>query len=90
MMGDKDVDGVMEYMPKDAFYFFTGASMERAMPAGQFAAKAKKHGLNGAVCESVTEAVRCALERAHEDDTIFIGGSTFVVAEALPLFQQQD
>ncbi len=90
MMGDKDVDGVMEYMPKDAFYFFTGASMERAMPAGQFAAKAKKHGLNGAVCESVTEAVRRALERAHEDDVIFIGGSTFVVAEALPLFQQQD
>ncbi len=90
MMGDKDVDGVMSLMPKDAFYFFTQAPMERAMPAEEFAEKATEHGLSGTVCGSVTEAVRRALERAHEDDTVFIGGSTFVVAEALPLFQQQD
>lgn len=90
MMGDKDVDGVLEYMPKEAFYFFTQTAGRRAMPAEEFAAKATEHGLSGTVCDNVPDAVRSALERAHEEDTIFIGGSTFIVAEALPLFRQQD
>ena len=89
MVSDKDIDGVMELMPKEATYFFTQASVERAMPAKEFAAKAATHGLEGVVYEKVTDAVRHALEEACEDDTIFIGGSTFVLADALPLFMNR-
>ena len=89
MVSDKDIDGVMELMPKEATYFFTQASVERAMPAKEFAAKAATHGLEGRVYEKVTDAVRHALEEACEDDTIFIGGSTFVLADALPLFMNR-
>lgn len=88
MVNDKDINGVLELMPKDAFYYFTQASVERAMPATDFAAMAVGHGLSGVVCDSVADAVVRALERAHEEDTIFIGGSTFIVADALPLFMK--
>ena len=90
MVNDKDINGVLELMPKDAFYYFTQASVERAMPATDFAAMAVGHGLSGVVCDSVADAVARALERAHEEDTIFIGGSTFIVADALPLFKKED
>lgn len=87
MVNDKDIDGVLSMMPHDASYFFTQASVERAMPAGEFEAKAIAHGLSGIVCNTVKEAVQEALSRADKDDMIFIGGSTFVVADAIPLFQ---
>lgn len=86
MVNDKDINGVLELMPKEAFYFFTQASVQRAMPAKDFAALAIRHGLSGVVCDTVPEAVEKALARAGQNDTIFIGGSTFVVADALPLF----
>ena len=86
MVGDKDIDGVMELMPKGATYLFTQASVERAMPAHQFAEKAAIHGLEGKTYEKVTDAVRDALGVTGEEDIIFIGGSTFVVADAIPLF----
>lgn len=47
MVNDKDINGVLELMPKDAFYYFTQASVERAMPATDFAAMAVGHGLSG-------------------------------------------
>lgn len=87
MVGDKDIDSVLSYMPQEAFYFFTQPSISRALPASEFAAKALRHGLSGTLCESVEEAVAKALERAGEADMLFIGGSTFIVADALPLFQ---
>ena len=77
-------------MPEKAFYFFTQASVQRAMPAEDFATKAIFHGLSGTICNSVQEAVEKALARAGQDDIIFIGGSTFVVADALPLFLKRD
>lgn len=86
MVNDKDIDGVLSLMPQDAFYYFTQASIERAMPAEDFALKAMRHGLSGTLCDTVPEAVKKALSRAQEKDLIFIGGSTFVVADALPLF----
>ena len=90
MVNDKDINGVLELMPKDAFYYFTQASVARAMPATDFAAMAVSHGLSGVICDSVADAVTRALGRAHEEDTIFIGGSTFIVADALPLFKKED
>ena len=90
MVNDKDIDGVLDLMPEKAFYFFTQASVQRAMPAEDFATKAIFHGLSGTICDSVPEAVEKALARAGQDDIIFIGGSTFVVADALPLFLKKD
>lgn len=86
MVGDKDIDGVLSLMPSGASYFFTQASIPRALPANEFAAQANAHGLKGLVCTSVSEAVGKALALAEANDLIFIGGSTFVVADALPLF----
>ncbi len=86
MVGDKDVDSVLALMPREASYFFTQASVERAMPAGTFARQATAHGLSGEVCPTVAEAVRRAQEQAGKQDLIFIGGSNFVVADALLLF----
>ncbi len=90
MVNDKDIDGVLSLMPQDAFYFFTQASVERAMPVEDFAVKAMWHGLSGTLCDTVQEAVENALESARENDLIFIGGSTFIVADALPLFMKED
>ncbi|WP_165156319.1 folylpolyglutamate synthase/dihydrofolate synthase family protein [Parabacteroides sp. ZJ-118] len=90
MANDKDVDGVLALMPQEACYFFTQASVERAMPAGDFAERARRRGLSGTVCDTVGDAVGMALGRAREEDLVFIGGSTFVVADALPLFMKED
>ena len=90
MVNDKDIDGVLSLMPQDAFYFFTQASVERAMPVEDFAVKAMRHGLSGTLCDTVQDAVEKALRRARENDLIFIGGSTFIVADALPLFMKED
>lgn len=89
-VNDKDIDGMLELMPKKAFYFFTQASVQRAMPAEDVATKAMFHGLSGIVCDTVSEAIAKALRRAGENDMIFIGGSTFVVADALPLFSKEN
>ena len=90
MVNDKDIDGVLSLMPTDAFYYFTQASVERAMPAEQFAAKAMSKGLNGTLCNTVKEAVEIATSQANENDLIFIGGSTFIVADAIPLFKKEE
>lgn len=86
MVNDKDIDGVLALMPKDASYLFTQASVQRAMPANDFAAHAQAKGLSGICCPTVCEAIKKALSLAHDNDLIFIGGSTFIVADALPMF----
>jgi len=90
MMADKDVDGVLELMPKKAVYFFTQAAIGRAMKAQTFAEKGVSHGLKGYTCQTVSEALSLAQQAASEDDMIFIGGSTYVVSEALPLLNQKN
>lgn len=86
MVNDKDINGVLRLMPKDAIYYFTQASIQRALPAKEFATLASNFGLEGDTFESVADAVKSALEVANINDMIFIGGSTFIVADALPLF----
>ena len=86
MVNDKDINSVLALMPKQAYYFFTQAAIQRAMPAEDFASLASQHGLQGEVCSSVTTAIEKALAQAEETDMIFIGGSTFIVADALPIF----
>lgn len=86
MSNDKDIDGILYMMPKKATYYFTQAADERATPAEELALKGDIHGLQGQVFHHVKDAVKAALKNASEKDFVFIGGSTFVVAEALPLF----
>ena len=87
MVNDKDVDGVLSLMPKEAVYYFTQASIARALPVDEFAEKACRHGLKGGTYPNVGEAVRSALQDASEEDFIFVGGSTFIVADAYPLLE---
>ncbi|MDD2437729.1 MAG: bifunctional folylpolyglutamate synthase/dihydrofolate synthase [Massilibacteroides sp.] len=86
MVNDKDVHTVLSLMPKNATYYFTQPSVERAMPVEHFAAQAVEAGLKGRSFTSVSEAVSAALSQALPNDFVFIGGSSFVVADALPLF----
>ena len=87
MVNDKDIDGVLSLMPKEAVYYFTQASVARALPVDEFAEKACRHGLKGGTYPNVGEAVRCALQDASEEDFVFVGGSTFIVADAYPLLE---
>lgn len=86
MVNDKDVSSVLELMPKDATYYFTRASIERAFTAKEIADKASAYGLHGDSFEDIAKAIESAKENADENDLIFIGGSSFIVADALPYF----
>lgn len=83
MVNDKDIDSVLGILPKDAEYYFTQASVQRALSAESLAIKAGKVGLKGVVITDVKEAYRKARQNATKDDLIFVGGSTFVVADLL-------
>ncbi|MNY17811.1 Bifunctional protein FolC [compost metagenome] len=83
MVKDKDISGVLALLPTNATYYFCQPQLERALPASELAEKAKEHNLNGQFFDSVSLAIQAAKENATKDDLIFIGGSTFVVAEAI-------
>ena len=83
MVSDKDINTVLSMLPKDATYYFTQASVKRAMPAEQFAEIAQKHNLHGTCYANVGSAYSAARQNAHENDIIFVGGSTFIVADML-------
>ncbi len=83
MVNDKDINTVLSLMPKNAIYYFTQASVKRALPADEFALIADKHNLKGSTYNSVRIAMQSAVEDSHPEDLIFVGGSTFVVADAL-------
>lgn len=89
VVGDKDLDKIWPLLPKNAYYIFTQASIERAMDAKTLAQQAGLHGFSGEVISDIPAAVEKALQLAGPDDMIFIGGSTFTVAEALPLFKKE-
>ena len=84
MAADKDVSAVLALLPKQAHCYWTQASVRRALPAGELACLAAKAGLPAAVpYPSVPAAVKAALRSASPDATLFVGGSSFVVADLL-------
>lgn len=85
MVNDKDISNVLSLLPDDAVYYFTKASINRALDQKELSDKASLFGLSGSSYPTVDEAVKKALEDAHPNDLIFIGGSNFVVAEVLNL-----
>ncbi len=85
MVNDKDVTDVLSLMPKNARYYFTQASVQRALDAGSLRELAHQAGLTGRVYRTVAQAVNTAQREAAPEDLIFVGGSTFVVADLLTM-----
>lgn len=83
MVNDKDVSGVVSLLPAHAQYYFTQASVARALSADEMATVGTKYGLKGETFPTVQQAYKAAMADACEDDFIFVGGSTFVVADLL-------
>ncbi len=81
MVKDKDISNVLSLLPQDAAYYFCQAQIPRALDASLLAERAREFNLHGVVEPDVNNAIQKAMEGASADDFIFIGGSTFVVAE---------
>ncbi|WP_094152336.1 bifunctional folylpolyglutamate synthase/dihydrofolate synthase [Flavobacterium psychrophilum] len=82
-VNDKDLDDVLPLFPKKAKYFFSKPNIFRGLDAKILQEKATNFGLTGNIHNSITEAYKEALELSSQNDFIYIGGSTFVVAEIL-------
>ncbi|WP_294630287.1 folylpolyglutamate synthase/dihydrofolate synthase family protein [uncultured Bacteroides sp.] len=80
---DKEVEEILEVMPQKATYYFTKASVERALPEKELMKMARKNGLKGKAYPTVLEAVQAAKEKCPPKDFIFVGGSNFIVADLL-------
>ena len=83
MVNDKDINGVLALLPQNATYYFTQASIPRALPAHEMKTAALHFGLSGKTYNTVEDAYIHALEESQPNDFIFIGGSTFIVADLL-------
>ena len=82
-VGDKDPEAILKLLPQDAIYYFTKSSIPRAMDEKVLAEKAKKAGLQGKSYPTVKSAFDTAIANASSNDLVFVGGSTFIVAEIL-------
>lgn len=89
MVNDKDVDGVMCLLPKNAHYYFTKPQSKRAIPEKDIQRKAMTHGLAGDCYNDVPSAYTAAKKLATPDDMIFIGGSSYIVSDLLLYIRQQ-
>lgn len=89
MVNDKDVDGVMCLLPKNAHYYFTKPQSKRAIPEKDIQRKAMTHGLAGDCYNDVPSAYTAAKKMATPDDMIFIGGSSYIVSDLLLYIRQQ-
>ena len=83
MVNDKDIESVLQLLPRGAEYYFCKADIPRGLDANILAEKAFDMGLRGQVFESVNHAYRSAVNNAHFGDVVFIGGSNFTVAEVV-------
>ena len=83
VVNDKDITKILKLLPKDATYYFCKASIPRALDENELMDKAKKVGLQGTSYKTVALALAKAKKQAKAGDLIFVGGSTFTVADAL-------
>ena len=84
VVADKDLEAVVEYLPKEAYYYFVNARGTRALPAKDLAVRMQEYGFKGEAVDTDIATFLKGFTPAKEDFT-FIGGSTFVVAEALEI-----
>lgn len=82
-VNDKDISHILDMMPRKARYIFTNANIPRSLPAAELAQLAETTGLTGKIIANVAQAYQHALDTSSATDTIFVGGSTFVVADLL-------
>ena len=83
MVDDKDIDSVMCLLPKNAIYYWTQADSKRAIKAERVAEIAIKHDLRGEMFDNVEVAYTKALQDSNNDDFVFVGGSSYIVADLL-------
>lgn len=83
MVNDKNHDKVLQLLPKDTEYYYCAARIPRALPVDELERKAASFGLRGTSFQSVKAALKQALNSAHTNDLVYVGGSTFVVGEAM-------
>lgn len=83
VVNDKDIDGILELLPKYARYYYCKANIPRGLSVDILAKKATAAGLRGEAFSSVKEAYQAARDNANPDDMIFVGGSNFTVAEVV-------
>ena len=83
MVNDKEIEKILELFPKDAIYYFCKANIPRGLDPSILAEKASVIGLKGIVFESVSAALHSAQKKALNNDIVFVGGSTFTVAEII-------
>ncbi len=88
MVNDKDVRNVLKLLPADATYYFTKASVKRALNEDQLCGLAREAGLHGKTYPDVQTAFEAAKAASTEKDLIFVGGSTFIVADFLSFYQK--
>jgi len=88
-VNDKEIDEILKLLPQEAKYYFTKASVQRALNHNVLLNKSKKYMLIGNSFSTVSQAIEEALINSENDDLIFIGGSTFVVADALEFFNKK-
>ena len=89
MVDDKDIDHVMKMLPADAIYYFTKATTKRAISEEKVHKIATSYGLIGNAYPSVSDAYKKALADADREDFIFVGGSSYIVADLLTSLQQE-
>ena len=87
-MADKDIDGILNLLPKKATYYFTQAQSSRALPVKKLKTIASKHGLEGNIYNNVMEALQAAQQAALPRDLIYIGGSMYVLAELFKAMEE--
>ena len=82
-VADKAIDDILAMMPRDAEYYLTNARIPRALPVSELGRKVAEIGLTAREYTDVVEGGRAALSEADQNDIVYIGGSTFVVADWL-------
>jgi dihydrofolate synthase/folylpolyglutamate synthase len=83
MVNDKDISDILLLLPKNAIYYFCKANIPRGMEAKELMEKGNKIGLRGNDYKSVKQALKAAKSAASNTDLVFVGGSTFTVAEVV-------
>ena len=83
VVSDKDVRGMLSLLPQEAIYYFTKASVKRALDERELQQTATEIGLHGETYPDVVSAVKAAQKNSLPEDFIFVGGSNFIVADLL-------
>ena len=86
VVNDKDISAILKLLPTRASYYVSEAKIPRALKKEALLDLMKENGLNGNIYNTIKDAIQSAQKTANQDDFIFIGGSTFTVAEALEIF----